>query len=264
MWSRAIGSGTKPQPRPRSCASILVCMLLTVSTSWPGSRFTVSGARRCAESATATARWRDQLGVADRLGGGGQRMVRRDREHERHRPEVLHLDARRQHAAGADADGQVGLAGDERLPGAGQHLGAQPQAGRRRRRRRRRRVPREPACAAPRARRTPRTARAAWCARSRRRRRSPSCVSQPVATRLTRLATASICSSRRRPSSSSSCPAAVSGPGASGGRTAARRARPRAGARCRSATRHLAELRARPRRSCRSARWHPSSSALRG
>ena len=37
----AIGSGTKPHARQRSCTSSLICMLLTVSTSWPGSRFTV-------------------------------------------------------------------------------------------------------------------------------------------------------------------------------------------------------------------------------
>ena len=33
-------------------------MSLTVSTSWPASRLTVIGVIRCAESATATARWR--------------------------------------------------------------------------------------------------------------------------------------------------------------------------------------------------------------
>ena len=58
MCSRTIGSGTKPQPMQRKSASIFSCMLLTVSTSWPGSRLTVAGVRRCAESATATARYR--------------------------------------------------------------------------------------------------------------------------------------------------------------------------------------------------------------
>ena len=41
-------------------------MLATVSTSWPGSRLTVSGAMRCAESATATARWRSSSASVDR------------------------------------------------------------------------------------------------------------------------------------------------------------------------------------------------------
>ena len=46
MCSRTIGSGTKPQPMQRSSASIFSCMLLTVSTSCPGSRLTVVGAMR--------------------------------------------------------------------------------------------------------------------------------------------------------------------------------------------------------------------------
>ena len=62
--SRTIGSGTKPQPMLRSRASILACMSLTVSTSWPGSRLTVIGVMRWAESATATARWRISSRVA--------------------------------------------------------------------------------------------------------------------------------------------------------------------------------------------------------
>ena len=108
-------------------------MSLTVSTSWPGSRLTVSGARRCAESATATARWRISSAslsgsVAAASGWCGATAKTKGSV-----PSSLHRTPARQLAADADADREVGLAGDERLPGAGHHLGAQAQARRRRR-----------------------------------------------------------------------------------------------------------------------------------
>ena len=72
-----------------------------------------------------------QLGVADRLGRARERVVRRDREYEVDRPQFLALQSARQAGLAAHPDRQVGLAGDEGFHGAGQHLGAQPQPGRR-------------------------------------------------------------------------------------------------------------------------------------
>jgi hypothetical protein len=53
---RTRGSGRKPQPRPRSCASIFMSSVGTVSTSWPGSRLRDDADKRMALSAMATAR----------------------------------------------------------------------------------------------------------------------------------------------------------------------------------------------------------------
>jgi hypothetical protein len=78
-----------------------------------------------------------------------------------------------------------------------------------------------------------------------------SCGSQPVATRLTRLATASMSCSRRPPSRSSSRRPRSAWPGASCGRTAARPARPRSGARGRSGRWAPDSWPARPPQSCR-------------
>ena len=72
-----------------------------------------------------------QIGVSDDPVDRGERMVRRDGEHEVHLAQRLHLhlSAVRRHALrrDADADREVGLAIDQRLPRAGQHLGAQTQ-----------------------------------------------------------------------------------------------------------------------------------------
>jgi hypothetical protein len=67
-----------------------------------------------------------QLDVADRAFVRGQRVVRRDAKTKAISPSgSIATPGRR--AVGADADGEVGLAADQRLPGAGQHLGAQAQ-----------------------------------------------------------------------------------------------------------------------------------------
>jgi hypothetical protein len=104
-------------------------MLGTVNTSCPGSRFTVTGDRRCAESATATARWARISRIAERVGALRQRVVRGHREDEFHLAQRLQLDAGLRRRVHHRADGQVSLAADQRLPQPGQHLAAQAQAG---------------------------------------------------------------------------------------------------------------------------------------
>jgi hypothetical protein len=70
-----------------------------------------------------------QFGIADRPMGRCQRVVRRHRENELQFTQRIGLDAWRRRRLGANADGQVRLARDQRFPGAGQHLGAQAQPG---------------------------------------------------------------------------------------------------------------------------------------
>ena len=67
-----------------------------------------------------------QFDVVERLVRRGQRVLRCDREDKGQIAQRLHRHPGRR-ALQADADGQVGLAADQRLPGAGQHLGAQLQ-----------------------------------------------------------------------------------------------------------------------------------------
>jgi hypothetical protein len=71
--SRSPGRAAAPRAWRACCG--------TVSTSCPGSRFTVSGARRCAVSATATARWcsssASSSGSLARPAGGAARRRRR-------------------------------------------------------------------------------------------------------------------------------------------------------------------------------------------
>jgi len=77
----------------------------------------------------------DDLGVADRLARARERMVRRDDEDELEAAELLQRHAGGQIALRRDADREVGLAGDERLPGPGEDFGADAQPRRRRHRR---------------------------------------------------------------------------------------------------------------------------------
>ncbi len=69
-----------------------------------------------------------QFVVGDRLLVHGQRMVRRHREHELDLAQRPQFDAHRRRGRGAaDADRQIGLAAQQRFPGAAEHLAAQPQ-----------------------------------------------------------------------------------------------------------------------------------------
>jgi hypothetical protein len=227
-------SGMKPPPSPRSCASSLACMVGTVNTSCPPSRPTVTPLPRCTESATATRCWRSTV-VGQRLGARGQGMVRRHREDK----------AGRRPAGWLCMSAVVGRASDsrrwpgrpargQRLQRAGQRFVAQAQAGGGREvEEGSRTAPSAPDCEM-----MPSAA-------------IVSCGSQPVATRLTRLAIASISSSSRPPSRSSSARRASGGPGGCCGRTAARPARPRSGARGRSARWAPVPCCALPQRNCR-------------
>ena len=155
----------------------------------------------------------------------------------------------------ASADRQVGLAVDQRLPGAGQHLAAQAQPRRRR------------LVAVRRADLGEGLAPARTSSASRSRRRQRSSAASPSRWRRGARGWPTASHLLQQPAAFVQQLAAGggrAGPGASCGRTAARRARPRAGARCRSAPTAPCRVRARPRQSCRCGRWCPSSPALRG
>jgi len=68
-----------------------------------------------------------ELGVAERAGRLGQRMVRRDAEDEAQVAQRAQLDAAGVGHLVGDADRQLDLARDQCLPGAGQHVGADAQ-----------------------------------------------------------------------------------------------------------------------------------------
>ena len=127
MCVRASGSGMKPQPRQRTCASILACIEATVSTSCPPQQV-VGGRgqalRRIGDRDRAMAL---DLVVGQRLGPRRQRVMRRDGEDEGHLAQRAHLDADMAAGVAGEADRQVGMPGDQRLPHAGEHLGAQAQ-----------------------------------------------------------------------------------------------------------------------------------------
>jgi hypothetical protein len=126
--ARASGSGTKPQPRPRSSASSLARMLGTVSTSCPGSRFTVTrrqALRRIGHGHRAVVHQLRRSAGRCPAASGWCGATRRRRPS---RPAAAARCRRRVGVRRRNADGQVGLAADQRLPGAGQHLAAQAQA----------------------------------------------------------------------------------------------------------------------------------------
>ena len=186
-----MGSGRKPLPSPRSCASSLACIVGTVNTSWPPRRLTVTPLPRCTESATAIAR-----------------CARRSSSPSTPSPVASGW-------WGATANTNPTLPMDWLCrPGMAPELGPTPSA--------RSAWPDVSASSVPdrvSSRNRKRVGGSSWkkaqassISTGRAIRPSAarvSCGSQPVATRLTRLATASISSNRRPPSRNSSAPASV-------------------------------------------------------
>ena len=187
-----MGSGTKPAPRPRSCASSLARIVGTVNTSCPASKPT-----RDRLAALHGVRHRDGAVlehdlVLERALERGERVVRRDGEHELQLAQDVAL----------DAGGRAGLEGHAQRRGR-PGPSSRPPACRTAIRR---------ACAGGSPGASAKNACASSITVERETTVSTAIVSsdsQPVATRRTRLATASISCSSRPPSRSSSLPASV-------------------------------------------------------
>jgi hypothetical protein len=149
MSGSASQRGRWPTPRPATWAPALARRSGTRSTSWPSSSPTLRASSSCEVSATTTARWRNSSLLGIWPGQPASGWLRRDGEDEVAAACTagrLAMPLRAGHVAGG-ADGQVGPAGGQRIPGAAEHFAAQGGSACRGRRRRTRLQQREQALA---------------------------------------------------------------------------------------------------------------------